>query len=281
MVFPGTHNSYSALWNDFSALVANQRRGIRDQLEAGIRVLLLDVHEEYGATALCHGLCMLGSQSHLEALREIRDFLESHPREVLTILYEDHVPPQEIEEDFLRSDLIDFVYIHSAPGTWPTLGEMIESGGRLVVMAENEGGNPAWYHDLWDLAWDTPFDNTSLAALDCRRNRGSSVNGLFLMNHWANSAIGLPSEELAYEANQGEVLLPRTLQCLRSTGRIPNFIAVNFYESGDLFRVVDFLNSLDPGAEFPRSIRRAIEDRGESLPILMVPPNGLSFRPHP
>jgi hypothetical protein len=41
-------------------------------------------------------------------------------------------------------------------------------------------------------------------------------------------------------------LLDRVLFCRKTTGVHPNFVMVNFYEVGDLFRDVDILNGFAP-----------------------------------
>ena len=41
------------------------------------------------------------------------------------------------------------------------------------------------------------------------------------------------------------VLLPRAEECQEERGLLPNFVAVDFYDRGDLFGVVQTLNRLD------------------------------------
>ena len=53
----------------------------------------------------------------------------------------------------------------------------------------------------------------------------------------------LPSD--AAVLNAYDFLLGRARQCEAERGRFQNLIAVNFYEVGDVFRVVDALNGLD------------------------------------
>jgi phosphatidylinositol-specific phospholipase C-like protein len=280
LVFPATHNSYSVLKEGFSEWVANQREGIARQLRDGIRVLLLDVHEGDGSVQLCHGPCWLGSRSHRDALTEIRNFLEENPREVLTLLYEDYVPATEIETDFLRSGLDAYVYTHPQGEGWPTLGEMIETGARLVVMSEHGGPPPAWFHPLWELAWDNPFGNHNEDDFSCRLNRGSRRNGLFLLNHWVNTSLDLPSEEEAIRVNRLETLYPRAMDCIQETGRLPNFIAVNFYDHGDLFRIVDLLNGVNKDLDAAFEAMAALHSMRQGLNYILFQGNLSPFFGH-
>ncbi len=242
VVFPGTHNSVAATESGFGAINANQTKPVADQLVDGIRVLLLDVTYDDGETALCHGPCALGSRPHVEVLAEIRTFLADNPREILTIIYQDSVTPEDIAADFEQTDLLDLVYTHQ-DGPWPTLASMIEADTRLVVTAENSGPPPAWFHRVWDLAWDTPYTFTSLESFSCEHNRGEVEHPLFLLNHWLSTEAGLPDASMAAQANAAEVLLARVAECQRGMGRTPTFIAVDYYEQGDLFEVVQMLNA--------------------------------------
>ncbi|OQA92086.1 MAG: hypothetical protein BWY25_03212 [Chloroflexi bacterium ADurb.Bin222] len=65
---------------------------------------------------------------------------------------------------------------------------------------------------------------------------------MFLLNHWI--ARRAPGRVDAASVNQYDFLLERALACTKERGHKPNFIAVDFYALGDLFRVVDTLNGL-------------------------------------
>ena len=74
------------------------------------------------------------------AFGEIRDFMAANPDEFVTVVIEDYVDPAEIGAAAERTGLIDQVYEGPVGAPWPTLQEMIDSGGRVLVMAENEPG---------------------------------------------------------------------------------------------------------------------------------------------
>lgn len=241
VVFPGTHNSVAATESGFPPINANQTRPVLAQLEDGIRVLLLDVTYDGDDTVLCHGPCALASRPHLEVLVEIEGFVSANPQEVVTIIYQDSVDAADVEADFVEAGLVDLTYVHDG-GLWPTLGEMVSVGRRLVVTAEVGRPPPAWYHHVWDLAFDTPFTFTDISEFTCDLNRGEASNPLFLMNHWISTAVGTPDQLAAPDANALDVLMQRVADCEAATGRRPTFIAVDFYEQGDLFAAVGALN---------------------------------------
>src|SRR4051812_42464604 len=54
---------------------------------------------------LCHAMCELGSTSWLESLRGIKDWLDDHPREVVTLFVQDEVTPADTARMVEDADL--------------------------------------------------------------------------------------------------------------------------------------------------------------------------------
>ncbi len=242
VVFPATHNSMSNaddLW-----FGPNQEHGLARQLQDGIRAMLIDTYAWNGGIYLCHSLCELGSRLLVDGLRDIATFLTANPNEVVALLIEDHISAADSDKVFMQSGLSELAYVHPAGAAWPTLRTMIASNHRLLVTAENGGPPPAWYHHLWDLASDTPYTFKNEQEFSCRLNRGMSSNDLFLINHWVENPF--PDPTLSRSANASNVLLTRAQTCQMETGKLPNFVAVNHYATGDLFAVVRQLNKLPP-----------------------------------
>ncbi len=249
IAFPMTHNSFAVVSEGFRpGANANQSRTIQQQLRDGVRVFMLNTYQYGDEVMMCHGNCMLGMTPHLNALRIFESFLVAHTQEVITIIYEDFISPASAAAELEAAGLLDYVYAHEANAPWPTLGEMVNANERLVVLAENRGGRGdyAWYHDAWQLMRDTPYGSRNFS---CELNRGASDNDLFLMNHWANTRLSLPSASNASVVNQHDVLMARANQCAWEAGRIPNFVAVDFYDRGDLLAVVDELNGVGPSRD--------------------------------
>ncbi len=244
VVFPCTHNAFAARDDGFKQVNANQQHGVAQQLIDGVRCMMLDVQDDGGQTALCHGGCALGRLDHLEVLADIAEFLADNPDEVLTIIYQDDVAVERIVADLEESGLAQRVHTHAPGEPWPTLASMIDADTRLLITAEVGAPPPAWFHHVWDLARDTPYTFHSIAEFSCELNRGSAGNDLFLINHWVSTVIDTPSQPDAASANAYDVLHGRALQCQQETGQAANFIAVDFYDQGDLFAVVRALNGL-------------------------------------
>ncbi len=235
---PATHNSMSSA--DEGWMLPNQGPGLEEQLNDGVRGFLIDTHEEDGALMLCHEYCSMGSVPLDEALGIYADFLDAHPDEVLVFIIQDGITPEQTAGAFEAAGLADQAWTWDG-GDVPTLSQLIDGGTRLVVSAESEGPPPDWYHHAWDLFWDTPYEFTSEADFSCDLNRGATTNPLFLVNHWLGP---LPTEEAAAEVNTAAVLGGRATTCAEAAGRIPTLVAVDHYELGDLFAVVDSLNGV-------------------------------------
>ena len=290
VVFPATHNSMSAA-NEPGWFNAEHTGGIIDQLDFGIRALLIDAHYGYpgdgGVTSdtsdpavqkiveagldqetidaarriaerrvtgvkagtkrqvyLCHGFCELGATPLDTALGEISDWLGANPNEVIILFFEDYVSPEDMDAAFKRTGLIDEVYTHTSGTPFPTLREMIKNDERVFVLSENVGAKPkpVWYHDGFSLVQETPYAFKTPADMNCAPNRGTPDNPLFQINHWIEGIP--PSPGNAEIVNQYDFLLARARRCQQERGRLPNWIAVDFYETGDILGVVNTLNGV-------------------------------------
>jgi hypothetical protein len=196
------------------------------------------------ARFLCHGACETGSTPFLETMIDVRTWLEAHPDEVLTLFIEDHVDAPLIAADIEAAGLAPFVYEPIAGTPFPTLGEMIASGHRLVTMVEEGDGGPdaPWLVNGFELTQDTPYTFPTVASFSCATNRGPADAPLFLLNHWLSGFSNLVSD--AQTVNTRDLLLARAEQCQQERGQIPNFVAVNYVAFGDVYAVVDALNGV-------------------------------------
>ncbi len=201
---------------------------------------------------LCHTLCEVGAVPIEESFGEIRDFMAADPDEVLVIIVEDYVRPESIAAAADQTGLDRFIYRGSVEPL-PTLAEMVESGGRVLFLAENNGGDgPDWYHSAYDrLVQETPFLFRQPRQLiepaelpeSCRPFRGAADAPLFLLNHWIDTSP-TPRPSNAARVNSADVLGRRIERCESDRGAIVNPVSVDFYRQGDLFEVTDRLNGI-------------------------------------
>ncbi len=192
----------------------------------------------------CHTVCEIGSEPMTPTMQRLNSWMDAHPREVIVLFIQDTVTPADTAAVLEKAGLADKAYVHPDGAEWPTLREMIASNKRLLVLMENEGGGDAYpyLHQGFDLVQDTEYTFDSAADFDCSLKRGQPDSPLVSVNHWLASFSRLISS--AEEVNAYDVLKPRIDECEIVRGRTPSMIAVNWYDRGDLFRVVNELNGV-------------------------------------
>jgi hypothetical protein len=190
---------------------------------------------------LCHGFCELGAVELVPVFRSMRDFLRSHPREVLTIVLQDEdVAPEDLARAAEQSGLSEFVYRGPVTGPWPTLAEMIQHRQQVLVVAENRAGDVPWLHPAFEVFQETPYDVRTVTSFSCEPWRGGTRGTLFQLNHWI-TRVPAPQPSDAALVNSYDFLMTRARECMRERHKLPNLVAVDFYRTGDLFKVVDEL----------------------------------------
>ena len=276
VVFAATHNSMSS--PDVVRVWPEQDGDIRAQLDAGVRALLIDTHHwtplvsddqlteaepflparvaeplfaglgplrnGQDGTFLCHNQCALGAIPLLDALRTVQEFLDENADEVVTVIIQDAISPAETAEAFGAAGLDPYLHEHEPGIRWATLGELIDRGERLVVFAENEGPPPSWYHRAFEHMQDTAYRFPQPEDFTCSVNRGDPDASLFLLNHWVSRQNAAPDRATAAGVNGHDVIVERARACQRERGLTPNYIAVDFYNLGDLIGAVDTLNGV-------------------------------------
>jgi hypothetical protein len=178
----------------------------------------------------------------VEGLGEIAQFLDDNPNEVVSIIFENYITHAQTASAFEDSDLLGYVYAHAVGDPWPSLRTLIDANTRLVVFQEKlpQEDEYPWLMNIWDHAWETPFSFGAPEDFVCDPNRGNPDNPLFLLNHFLTGLGGAP--ELAEMVNYDPLFIDRAEQCEEEGAALPNFVAVDFYDIGDLFEVVDSLN---------------------------------------
>jgi hypothetical protein len=218
----------------------------KEGLEAAMRIRNRLVGEPEGErdVYLAHGFCELGATRLVETLHDMKDFLQTHPDEVVIIVVQDEgVKAADVAASFEKSGLIDFVYKGPVTSPWPTLGDMVARDERVVVYAENDTTGVPWYHLMLGNIQETPYGFHSPEEFSCRPNRGGTRGSLFLINHWIETAPASKPSNAAI-VNAYAVLLKRARQCRRERKMVPNLLAVDFYRTGDLFKVARALNGI-------------------------------------
>lgn len=121
----------------------NQNIDVTAQLDMGIRYLQAQTHHsvfDKNTLELCHTSCFLEDAGTLKSFLEtVKKWLDANPNEVVTLLLTngDSAAISEFGDTFSSSGVNSYAYTPSANplsiSDWPTLGELISSGKRLVV----------------------------------------------------------------------------------------------------------------------------------------------------
>jgi hypothetical protein len=295
VVLPAAHNAMSAADQGFQ--FPNQRIGIAEQLQLGIRGFLIDVY--YGHTTpdgtveedkvrtpesslyLCHLVCRNGATPLATALGDLNAYVTKHPDTVLELDLEDYVSPADFAAVAEASGLTEHVYRGNTK-TWPTLAKMIATNQQVVVLAEKADGGPLvpWYHAAYNgilqetgYTYEKPADLTTASKwrATCAPNRGGTTGSLFLMNHWA-PPFG-PKAATSRKVNAADVIVGRAVACGKRRGLLPTTIAADMVDAGGLISAVARLNRLGSsalGRQRPTRVAAKVSGRDPILPYGFV-----------
>ncbi|CAA0094028.1 Uncharacterised protein [Halioglobus japonicus] len=248
-----THNAMSSSMDGWVG--PNQNLDVPAQLQAGVRGLMLDLHRagnknQFDAiqvpdadpddSFLCHSVCALGKQPLAEGLAEVREFLDNNPGAVITFIFESYLSHELTANAFDEAELTPYTYVHTGEA-WPTLGQMIDAGTRLVVLQDtSEDPMYPWLMNVWSHAFETHYSALTPEDFSCDVNRGTTSNDLFIFNHFLTDVFGAP--ELAEQVNHNPYLLNRINECEAFHGVPGNFITVDYVDIGDAVSAVKTLN---------------------------------------
>lgn len=258
----GTHGS------SFPGIMpmANQNVDIKTQLDSGIRFLQAQTHHNaFGTLSLCHTSCMINNAGSVQGyLKIVKDWLDAHPQEVVTLLLTngDRINISEFDHAFTASELKPYAYVPTNTGnfssdysidSWPTLGEMIAMGKRLVAFVDYEPSAlyPYILREFYYF-WETPFDTTDPSFSQCTINRilAGANPKMYIINHFLDTQIfkmTVPNRRDASRTNAaagaGSIGAQVEL-CRELHGNLPSVILVDYFERGEVFKVQSLLNGL-------------------------------------
>ena len=267
----GTHDS--AFVGDLSNPTINQVLSVEDQLTAGVRFLQSQTHMNiFDTFSMCHTDCMLNDAGPVKNyLSTVKKWMDSHPTDIITLLLTngDFVDVSKFDDAFKGADLDKYAFVPDTTpdplpmSDWPTLGELIASGKRLVVFTDYgaEVTKVPYVLNEFKYFFETPYNVTDPNFAQCKLDRppGASPDGrMYLMNHFLNDDAGLlgdifspnsdiqvPNTDKISQTNaatgKGSVGAQVNL-CTETYGRKPNLVLLNFFNKGDAFAAQDAMN---------------------------------------
>lgn len=290
----GAHNSPFQVRNN---VASNQMLDVTTQLNDGIRMLQFQVHKpnESSPLLLCHTSCdLLNAGTLVDYLTTTRQWLDRNPYDVITVLIGnfDILSPQSFVGPVTDSGLLKYAYtpptVPMPLASWPTLGEMVLSGKRAVIMLDYEADQTAipWLLDEFGQMWETPFSPTNrdfpcIVDRPPNQNRNESIDRMYVANHNLNVDLSfgsfsllIPAFTLLHETNAvagyGSAGAQRS-NCTSKWGRPPNFLLVDYYNignfNGSVFQVAADANGVSYNRDLccglgQRAISRATNTAG-------------------
>lgn len=249
------HNSPFITQNN---LAANQRYDVTAQLNDGVRFIQAQIQWPANDTVphFCHTSCeILDAGPITDWLTQVKNWVAAHPYDVVTILLGNgnySVPSMYVP--YIESTGI-LQYIYTPPlvpmtlGDWPTLGEMILRGQRVVMFLDYMANQTAypWLLDEFSQMWETPFDPVD-QSFPCTVQRPPDLpadqakDRLYLMNHNLNLELSVLGASLLVPA-RAELNITNNVTgfgslgtaaetCQNDWGRAPNFLNVDYYNAG-------------------------------------------------
>ena len=233
-----THNAFNSKQDRY--LFPNQKTNITEQLNNGVRGLMIDVYEDNESIVVYHAYKFLGSQPLSVYLNDIKNFLDNNPNEILTIILETYTSSNAIENEISKVGLLEYLHTQDVNSLWPKLQMMIDSNKRLVILSDKNDANEnqSWYHYMWDFAVENKYGQ-----INCEFNRGNPENSLFIFNHFITSLTG--NKDNANKVNSFKYFMNHITKCKDLKNKFPNFITVDFYEIGESLDVVSKLNTIE------------------------------------
>ncbi|KAM3387010.1 hypothetical protein ACQJBY_010106 [Aegilops geniculata] len=245
-----THNSFARLGTQSqtgTAIVTafNQQDTIAEQLNNGVRGLMLDMYDFRNDIWLCHsygGACrnFTAFTPAVNVLREIGAFLRRNPSEVITIFIEDYVEaPMGLTRVFNASGLTPYLFpVWRMPkngGDWPLLSDMVRDNHRLLVFTSRSAKEAAegFAHE-WGYVVENQYGSKGMVKGSCpNRAESAAMNDLSRSLVLVNYFRDLPNFPEACKDNSAQLLGMLDACHAASGGRWPNFIAVDFYKRSD------------------------------------------------
>ncbi|KAJ5746682.1 hypothetical protein N7520_011864 [Penicillium odoratum] len=241
----------------------NQNIDITAQLDMGIRYLQAQTHKSLlddTVLELCHTSCLLEDAGTLKAyLSTIKSWLDDNPNEVVTLLLTngDSLDISIFGSTFVSAGIDSYAFVPSseplAYADWPTLGDLIDSGKRLIAFLDYGANTGTVNYVLDEFAYyfETPYDVTDSTFSNCSIDRpaGASASGrMYLVNHYLDVdifGVDIPDRDKASTTNAATgdgSLGAQATECEALYGHAPNVMLADFVDKGEVIEAQNELN---------------------------------------
>ncbi|XP_031251797.1 PI-PLC X domain-containing protein At5g67130-like [Pistacia vera] len=237
--------------------VTNQEDTVTQQLNNGVRALMLDTYDFNGDVWLCHSF---GGKCHdytafepaVDTLKEIEAFMSANPGEIVTLILEDYVQaPKGLTNVFTAAGLMKYWFpVSKMPKNgedWPLVSDMVANNQTLLVFTSDKSKEQSeGIAYQWSYMVENQYGNGGMKDGSCPNRAESSplndkTKSLVLVNYF----MTVPVKQTTCVTNSGN-LINMLHTCYGAAGsRWANFVAVDYYkrsEGGGSFQATDTLN---------------------------------------
>jgi len=256
-----SHNSYAA--TEYGYLYAQQNLSLEKQLAYGVRGLMLDIGQSDQKVILIHKnsfitkLICRGKEPMLfkHSLEAIKQFLDEHPLEVITIFLETYVKDLHLidkacVEAGLDSYALTEQHWQSSKKGWPTFEWMRKHNKRLIIF--NSTGETTYCLNEWKHVVENQW-GTVHPVRACKERRESKAwksepRSLYLLNYFPFFDLNMKK---SYERINTDGLskfleraLSKGLDTRSQPSYHPTFLCLDYIEIGNGLAHVMQINEL-------------------------------------
>lgn len=162
----------------------------------------------------------------------LRNFLDNHPNEVISLFFDYNFPFFYLESELKHHHLFDRLFIQDGDNNWPSTSIMSSKGKQLVcfTMQRNQDTPPGFYY-LWDYAVEPHFSTVIDPEFHGSYFRGRPNNPFMYFTGFNlpkdTTGIEIPFKKL--HINENPFLISHLINLWKKTGKRPNFIIRNQY----------------------------------------------------
>jgi len=240
VTFLTTHNAFANTDEGFWGRFPNQSYSLRSQLDQGIRGFQLDIYAYRGGVYMCHQSCWGNERTITAGLRDVVNFLNANPREIVTVFLEDYTTPDQLRPAVNAVNGIGNLILNPATSGvrtngWPRVSQLVSSNKRLLILSQRSGRED--FGVMFDQDWEAENYwslGNSGSAMECYTRWGgiplSKEEPGFVRLHVTNHYRDIPTESAAGSDN-GSKLRDRVQRyCGPAARRKPNYVAVDFFQ---------------------------------------------------
>ncbi|KAF2669232.1 PLC-like phosphodiesterase [Microthyrium microscopicum] len=246
----------------------NQLKSVSDQLNSGVRFLTAQTHSFLNSQYMCHTSCWEENSGKVQAyVQTVKTWLDNNPNEVVTLLLTngDKIAMSIFDSIFKAVGADKYKFIPSTSpnpmpmDSWPTLGDMITAGTRLVVFIDYGADEKTvpYLLDEFNYFFETPFDTTDPNFAQCTMDRQNKADNdgkssMYIVNHFLDMKIPATSVLVPDRADAGKTnaatgtgsIGAQADLCVGSWGKQPNVVLVDYFGQGQEMNAQNTMNGL-------------------------------------